>query len=164
MSSHETLTWSATHERSGCLAGALAGLSAGMIIMVAPALMFSLQASALFLIVGIFVAGGALVGTFAGPREVHAAEFTRRRVRLVSAVASRTMEIADLTEIAVEHSGDTETGYARTSLRLRWPGETGVRLVGHFDAELVRSLGRVLGPGRHVEETWKDLESPPAGA
>jgi hypothetical protein len=123
-----------------------------MIVMMVPTLIFSFQASAFFLIMGIFVAGGALFSALAGRREVHAAEFTKRRVRLVSAVDSRTVEITDLTEMAVEHSGDTETGYARTSLRLRWLGETGVMLVGDFDPELVQSLGRVLGPGRYVKQ------------
>jgi hypothetical protein len=74
------------------------------------------------------------------------------------------VEISDLTEVAVDHSGDTETGYARTSLRLKWPGETGVTLVGDFDPELARSLGRMLGAGRQVRETWKELESPPGSA
>jgi hypothetical protein len=164
VSSHENLTWSGTNEQAGCLAGALAGLSGSMIVMVVPAMIFSFRASVVYLIMGIFIAGGALFGTLAGRRQVHAAEFTRRRVRLVSAVASRTVETADLTEVAVEHSGDTETGYARTSLRLRWRGETGVTLVGDFDPELVQSLGRVLGPGRPVKETWKDLEPPSASA
>jgi hypothetical protein len=132
--------------------------------MLVPGMIFSLKTSVFYLIMGIFVAGGALFGALAGRREVHAAEFTRRQVRLVSAVGSRTVEIADLTEVVVEHSGDTETGYARTSLRLRWRGETGVKLVGDFDPELVRSLGRVLGPGRRVKETWNDLEPPPASA
>jgi hypothetical protein len=164
MSSHETVTWSGTHERAGCLVGALAGLSAGTIVGVLSVVIFSFQALTLFLVIGISVAGGALFGALAERREVHTAEFTRRQVRLVSSVASRTVEIGDLTEVAVEHSGDTETGYARTSLRLRWRGETGVMLVGAFNPELVRSLGRVLEPGHHVKERWKELEPPPASA
>jgi hypothetical protein len=37
-------------------------------------------------------------------------------------------------------------------------------LVGAFNPELVRSLGRVLEPVHHVKETWKELESPLASA
>ena len=127
-------------------------------------MIFSFRASVVCLVLGVIIAGGALFGGLAGRREVYAAEFTGRQVRLVSPAACRTVEPSDLTEVAVEHSGDTETGYARTSLRLRWPGETGVTLVDDFDPELARSLGRVLGPGRRVSETWKELESPPGSA
>jgi hypothetical protein len=135
-----------------------------MIVLLLPALIFSNHSSVFFSIIGISVAGGALAGALAGRREIYMAEFTGRRVRLVSAVASRTVEIADLTEVAVEHSGDTDTGYARTSLRLKRSGETDVVLVDDFDPELARSLGRMLGYDRQVKETWKGLESPPGSA
>ena len=144
--------------------GGLAGLSAGMIAMTPVGMIFSFRASVVCVVLGVVIAGGALFGGLAGRREVYAAEFTGGQVRLVSPAASRTVELSDLTEVGVEHSGDTETGYARTSLRLRWPGDTGVTLVGDFDPELARSLGRILGPGRQVRETWKELESPPGSA
>jgi hypothetical protein len=144
--------------------GGLAGLSGGMIAMTPLGMIFSFRASVVCLVLGIVIAGGAVFGGLAGRREVYAAEFTGRQVRLVSSAASRTVEISDLDEVAVEHSGDTDTGYARTSLRLRWPGETRVTLVGDFDPELARSLGRMLGPGRQVRETWKALDSPPGSA
>ena len=135
-----------------------------MIVVTPLGMIFSFRASVLCLVLGLLIASGALFGGLAGRREVYAAEFTGRKVRLVSPAASRTVEISDLTEVAVDHSGDTETGYARTSLRLKWPGETGVTLVGDFDPELARSLGRMLGAGRQVRETWKELESPPGSA
>lgn len=127
-------------------------------------MIFSFRASVVCLVLGLVIAGGALFGGLAGRREVYAAEFTGGQVRLVSPAASRTMAISDLTDVAVEHSGDTDTGYARTSLRLSWSGETGATLVGDFDPELARSLGRMLGPGRQMRETWKELESPPGSA
>jgi hypothetical protein len=135
-----------------------------MIAMTPVGMIFSFRASVVCLVLGVVTAAGALFGGLAGRREVYAAEFAGSRVRLVSPAASRTVETSELTDVAVEHSGDTETGYARTSLRLRWPGETGVTLVGDFDPELARSLGRLLGPGHQVRETWKELESPPASA
>ncbi|MBV7698653.1 hypothetical protein [Streptomyces sp. TRM70350] len=51
---------------------------------------------------------------------VRAVEFTKAQVRLESRAGVRTVRIADVRAVRVEHSGDTADGYVETSLRLDW--------------------------------------------
>ena len=105
----------------------------------------------------------AVAGAATGRRFMaHTAEFTGQQVVLTTDSGQRTLKVAQLTELSVEHHGVVGEGYTRTSLRLRWPkggGAMTVSIVGPYDAALAPSLTALLG--RRVRETWADLHQGP---
>jgi hypothetical protein len=162
MAGDETLTWFCNHPRAGCLQGGFSCLSAATLSLLVLVWIFA-PGLWVFIYIGVMIAAGAVIGIVAGRREVQPVEFTRRHVRLMSRVSSRTVKVADLTAVAVEHSGDTDEGYTMTSLRLAWP-DGGTEVDGFRDPTLASSLTELLGPGVQVQEEYTKLKPPPASA
>ncbi|WP_203884414.1 hypothetical protein [Planotetraspora kaengkrachanensis] len=110
----------------------------------------------LFVVLALMMVIGAVIGVVGERTEVHTAEFTRRQVRLVSKTVTRTVDVADLSSLTVEHSGDVDDGYDETTLGVIWPGGT-EKVRGVHDPALASSLTELLGPGVAVEEKWEEL-------
>lgn len=164
MTDEETVTWHHVAGRGGCAPGGLAGLTAGTIAGVLAFVIFSTPPAWTFALVVLGVVVGAVLGAVAGRHEVHTARFTSEQVRLRSKLATRTVPVADLTAVTVDHSGDTDTGYQQTSLRLAIPDGSEVVLKDSYAPTLAGSLAQLLGPTIQVQEKWQPLEPPPASA
>jgi hypothetical protein len=160
----ETVTWHHVAGRGGCALGGLAGLTAGTIAGVLAFVIFSTPPAWTFALVALFIVAGAVLGVVAGRREVHTAQFTGERVSLRSTTATRTVPVAELAAVAVDHSGDTDAGYQQTSLRLALPDGSEVILKDCYAPTLAGSLIQLLGPTIQVEEKWQPLEPPPSSA
>jgi hypothetical protein len=160
----ETVTWHHVAGRAGCALGGLAGLTAGTIAGVLAFVIFSTPSAWTLALVVLFIVAGAVLGVIAGRREVHTAQFTSEQVRLRSKLTSRTVRVADLTAVTVEHSGDTDSGYQQTSLRLALPDGSEVVLKDGYHPTLAGSLTQLVGPTIQVEEKWQPLEPPPSSA
>jgi len=160
----ETVTWHHVAGRGGCAMGGLAGLTAGTIAGVAVFVAFSASTAWTFALVVLCIVAGAVLGVVAGRHEVHTAQFTGERVRLRSTIATRTVPVAELAAVTVDHSGDTDAGYQQTSLRLVLPDGSEVVLKDRYDPTLAGSLSRLLGPTIQVEEKRQPLEPPPSSA
>jgi hypothetical protein len=93
---------------------------------------------------------------------VRTVEFTKAQVRMESRARVRTVRIADLSAVSVEHTGDTASGYQETSLRLEW--RIGSRLIiCDHDPALGQALERLLPSHVAVKERWDQLREPSAG-
>jgi hypothetical protein len=160
----ETVTWHHVAGRSGCALGGLAGLTAGTIAGVAVFVIFSASTVWTFALVGLCIVAGAVLGVVEGRHEVHTAQLASEQVRLRTKLTSRTVRVADLTAVTVDHSGDTDAGYQHTSLRLALPDGSEVILKDCYAPTLAGSLTQLLGPTIQVEEKWQPLEPPPSSA
>ena len=164
MADEETVTWHHVAGRSGCALGGLAGLTAGTIAGVLAFVIFSTPSAWMFVLIGLFIVVGAVLGVVEGRHEVHTAQFAGEQVRLRGKLTSRTVRVADLTGVTVDHSGDTDAGYQQTSLRLALPDGSEVVLKDSYAPTLAGSLIQLLGPTIQVEEKWQPLEPPPSSA
>lgn len=122
---------------------------------VSPALGFAVLVS----LVGL----GAALGRLDDRRQPHTAFITRGEVRLASRIRRWTRPTTDLTGVRVEHTGDTDEGYNRTTLTLAWP-DGSVVMSDRHSPELGRRLGELFGPDIRVDEEWRELEEPSGGA
>jgi hypothetical protein len=83
---------------------------------------------------------------------VYRMEFTRSSVRLVRPTSTRTVAIAAVEDINVQHSADGE----HTSVQLTYARSvavTTIAVTNRFDPTLAGRLTEVLGPGVRVRET-----------
>ncbi|MEU8981361.1 hypothetical protein [Streptomyces sp. NPDC048309] len=93
---------------------------------------------------------------------LRAFEFTKVQIRLASRAGVRTVRIADVSAVRIEHTGDTASGYQETSLRLEW--RDGSRsIVCDHDPELGQALVRLLPSHVAVKERWDQLREPSTG-
>jgi len=93
---------------------------------------------------------------------VRAVEFTKSQVRLESRANVRTVRMADVRAVSVEHTGDTASGYQATSLRLEW--RDGARSVScDHDPALGQAIRRLLPSHVAVHERWDQLHEPSTG-
>jgi hypothetical protein len=89
-------------------------------------------------------------------------EFSGTHVRLESPKRVRTVPIADVKRVSVEHGGDTASGYHETTLRLESRGGSEIFRCAH-EPELVQALTRVLPERVAVTEEWPALQEPSTG-
>ncbi|HEY0447831.1 hypothetical protein [Actinophytocola sp.] len=164
MAAEETLRWSRHFSGTGCVAGGLGGLVGGTFVTVVLYAIFSISGWWVAGLLVVLVVLGALLGTHDSRREVHTAEFSRHGVRLVSPLTTRFVSVADLTAVTVDHSGDTDQGYVRTTLRLAIAGRPAETIPGVYDPALAGVLDELLGPDIDVHELHEDLEPPPSTA
>ena len=102
---------------------------------------------------------------------VRAVEFTKLQVRLETRAYVLTVHIDDVRAVRIEHTGDTDSGYQRTFLRLEWlyggAGMDGVVLVEtivrHHDPALGEALLRLYPSHVAVTERWDQLQEPSTG-
>lgn len=155
----ESLTW--TDERgpipsgsrvvvSGC--GRIAGLVLGVPAAVVVCLVLGQPWWwGVIVWVAAFAIGSA-VGRGTARMVVYRMEFTRSSVRLVRPRSTRTVAIAAVEDINVQHSADGE----HTSVQLTYARSvavTTVAITNRFDPTLAGRLTEVLGPGVRVRET-----------
>ncbi|GII28609.1 hypothetical protein [Planotetraspora mira] len=163
MADDETLTWTSRSRSLGLLQTGCGCFPVGMILCTVLYVITPLDGTPLLYLLGLVIATGAVIGLVGGRTEVHTAEFTRRQVRLVSKTVTRTVDVADLTSLTVEHSGDVDQGYDETTLGVTWPDGT-ERIGGVHDPTLASSLTEWLGPRVAVQEQWKELDPSPGTA
>lgn len=145
---------------SGCLL-ALGMLSVGVMLSAALNFFFSVPAVPHgWIIIGSLFAHGAVLGRVSDRYEVTVAEFTRHQVRLISRAGVRTVKVSRLMGVVVQHSGDTDEGYMRTSLQVIWFGGKEI-IDGVHDTTLAPSLSRLLSPSVEVQQVWEKLQDPP---
>ncbi|MBB6378181.1 hypothetical protein BKA01_005441 [Pseudonocardia eucalypti] len=156
----DTVVWRNTGG-SGCLGCATGGLMVGALGMGAGYHFFGLSPNWAFGVLGLGLVG-AVLGHLDDRRQPHTAFITRSQVRLTSRTRKRTRLTAELS-VRVEHTGDTDEGYNRTTLTLRWPDDT-VIMSNQHSPELGRRLGKLFGPDVRVDEEWRELEEPHGGA
>lgn len=93
---------------------------------------------------------------------VRAIEFTKTHVQCESRVGVRTVDIADVTAVCIEHTGDNASGYQNTWLRVEW--RKGSRSISFaHDPALAQALVRVLPSHVAVKERWAELHEPSTG-
>jgi hypothetical protein len=145
----------------GCWPGGLCALVVGVVPLALLTKVWSVLPDRWFrtLVITVIVIGAGL-GMLAARHRVHTATLTAHRIVLASAVATRTVNIADLKTVSVTHAGDTDHGYTRTTLHLILADGCGVDLVGSYNPKLAESVGRVLGAKFPVEETRRELDPP----
>ncbi|MFC6879395.1 MULTISPECIES: hypothetical protein [Actinomadura] len=112
----------------------------------------------------LLVLGGLLilticVGLIRSHYVLRVIEFTRAQVRFESPARVRTVPIAEVSAVLVEHSGDTEKGYQETSLQVQWRHRR-KRIVFEHDPALGPALVRLLPWQVPVHEQWLDLSEP----
>jgi hypothetical protein len=163
MAGDETLTWTSKSRDLGFLQTGCGCFPIAMILCLVLYLITPLDDTSLLVVLGLMLATGGVIGIVAGRTEVYTAEFTGRQVRLVSKTVTRTVDVADLTALTVEHSGDVDQGYDETTLRVTWPDGTEV-IHGIHDPTLAPSLTELLGPEVEVREEWKKLNPSPGSA
>lgn len=115
----------------------------------------------------LLVPGGLLaltvcVGLIRRRYVVRAVEFTEAEVRLESLVGVRTMPLAEVSAIRVEHTGDTASGYQQTTLWLE-RSDGSRSLACNHDPALGEALKRLIPPHVAVEERWDELQEPSSG-
>ncbi|GEC08416.1 hypothetical protein SSP24_60710 [Streptomyces spinoverrucosus] len=115
-----------------------------------------------FLLVGGLLTLTVCIGLLRRRSVVRAVEFTKAQVRLESRAGVRTVPIADLRAVGVEHTGTTVDGYVSTSLRLDWRDESRSFDCSH-DPTLGEALVRLLPSRVTVEERWDELQEPSTG-
>ncbi|MCI2419730.1 hypothetical protein MOQ72_19985 [Saccharopolyspora sp. K220] len=93
---------------------------------------------------------------------VRAVEFTESQVRLERRADVRTVHIANVRAVWIEHTGDTASGYQETSLRLEWRGGS-KSVVCYHDPALGQALLRLLPSHVAVKERWDQLREPSTG-
>lgn len=91
---------------------------------------------------------------------VRAVEFTTTQVRLESRARVRTASIADVREVRVSHSGNTEGGYQKTTLLLIWRDGASRWFVCNHDPSLGKTLLRLLPSHVALKEQWDELQEP----
>ncbi|GAA4591861.1 hypothetical protein GCM10023194_52230 [Planotetraspora phitsanulokensis] len=156
MADRETLTWTSKAHGFGFMTGCGCFPFVAILCMIL-SVVTPLEGTWLIVVLALLIVTGAVVGIVAERTEVHTAEFTRRQVRLVSRTVTRTVDVADLTSLTVEHSGDVDQGYDETTLGVTWPDGT-EKIDGVHDPALASSLTELLGPGVAVREKWKELD------
>jgi hypothetical protein len=120
-----------------------------------------LYPSALLVLFGLLTLT-VCTGVIRSRHVVRAVEFTKAQVRLESRRRVRTMRVADMYAVRIEHTGDTLSGYQQTSLLLEW--RLGSRsVVCDHDPALASALVRLLPSYVAVTERWNELREPSTG-